>query len=239
MFAGLGLAFLAGILTILSPCVLPILPIVLGTAAVESRHGPVSLAAGMVLSFVVIGLFVALVGFSIGFDTGFFRSIAAVLLILVGVVLAAPLLQDRFAVAAGPISAWAGNHLNGFSGSGAGGQFGIGVLLGAVWSPCVGPTLGAVSILAAQGSNLVQVTLTMLVFGIGAAIPLLLLGLLSREMLMRWRVRMLTASKNLKVALGAFLTVTGVLILSGKDKALESFLVEISPAWLTSLTTQF
>ena len=239
MFAGLGLAFLAGILTILSPCVLPILPIVLGTAAVESRHGPVSLAAGMVLSFVVIGLFVALVGFSIGFDTGFFRSIAATLLILVGVVLAAPLLQDRFAVAAGPVSAWASNHLNGFSSSGVGGQFGVGVLLGAVWSPCVGPTLGAASILAAQGSSLVQVALTLLVFGIGAAIPLLVLGMLSREMLMRWRVRMLTASKNLKTAFGAFLTFTGVMILGGWDKALESFLVETSPAWLTSLTPQF
>ena len=239
MFAGLGLAFLAGILTILSPCVLPILPIVLSTAAVESRYGPVSLAAGMVLSFVVIGLFIALVGFSIGFDTGFFRNIAAVLIITVGVVLAAPFLQNRFAVAAGPVSAWAGNHLSGLSGTGVGGQFGIGVLMGAVWSPCVGPTLGAVSILAAQGSNLVQVTLTMLVFGIGAAIPLLVLGVLSREMLMRWRVRMLTASKNLKMAFGVFLTLTGVMILSGWDKALESFLVEVSPAWLTSLTTQF
>ncbi len=239
MFGSLGFAFLAGILTILSPCVLPILPIVLGTASGESRYGPFSLAAGMVLSFVTIGLFVALVGFSIGLDTGVFRHLAAAMLIIVGSVLLMPVLQDRFALAAGPVSSWASNHLSGFSGTGNAGQFCVGVLLGAVWSPCVGPTLGAVSILAAQGSNIVHVSITMLVFGIGAAVPLLLLGLLSREALVRWRVRMMTASQNLKMAFGGFLVLTGVLILSGVDKMLEATLVELSPAWLTSLTTQF
>jgi cytochrome c-type biogenesis protein len=239
MLGGLGLAFLAGVLTILSPCVLPILPIVLGTASGESRYGPFSLAAGMVLSFVTIGLFVALVGFSIGLDTGVFRHVAAVMLIIVGAVLLMPVLQNRFAVAAGPVSGWANDRLGGFSGSGNLGQFGVGVLLGAVWSPCVGPTLGAVSILAAQGQNIPQVAATMLVFGIGAAIPLLLLGLLSRDILTRWRNRMMSASKNLKMVFGGFLVVTGIMILSGYDKMLESTLVDLSPAWLTALTTQF
>jgi cytochrome c-type biogenesis protein len=239
MLGGLGLAFLAGVLTILSPCVLPILPIVLGTASGESRYGPFLLAAGMVLSFVMIGLFVALVGFSIGLDTGVFRHVAAVMLIIVGAVLLMPVLQNQFAVAAGPVSDWANDRLGGFSGSGNIGQFGVGVLLGAVWSPCVGPTLGAVSILAAQGSNIPHVAATMLVFGIGAAIPLLLLGLLSRDILNRWRTRMMSVSKNLKMVFGGFLVITGVMILAGYDKMLESTLVDLSPAWLTALTTQF
>ena len=64
--------------------------------------------------------------------------------------------------------------------SGLAGQFAVGLLLGAVWSPCVGPTLGAASLLASQGKDLPQVALTMVVFGIGAAVPLILLGLLSR-----------------------------------------------------------
>src|SRR5260370_520125 len=62
MLANLGLAFLAGVLSILSPCVLPIVPLVLGAAAAENRYAPAALAAGLALSFVAIGLFVATLG---------------------------------------------------------------------------------------------------------------------------------------------------------------------------------
>ncbi len=101
MVATLGLAFLAGILSVLSPCVLPLLPLVLGAAASEHRLGPAALAAGLALSFVVIGLFVATVGFAIGLDTDVFRTVAAILLVLVGLVLMVPAVQTRLAVAAG------------------------------------------------------------------------------------------------------------------------------------------
>ena len=76
MVATLGLAFLAGILSVLSPCVLPLLPLVLGAAASEHRLGPAALAGGLALSFVAIGLFVATVGFAIGLDAGVFRLAA-------------------------------------------------------------------------------------------------------------------------------------------------------------------
>jgi cytochrome c biogenesis protein CcdA len=85
--AGIALALLAGLLSTLSPCVLPLLPIVVATALTEHRLGPVALAAGLALSFVMIGLFVATVGFAAGLDYDLFRSIAAALLILVGGVL--------------------------------------------------------------------------------------------------------------------------------------------------------
>jgi hypothetical protein len=68
------------------------------------------------------------------------------------------------------------NRFDGFTTAGVLGQFGVGVLLGAVWSPCVGPTLGAASLLASQGRDLGVVALTMLLFGFGAALPLLLLA---------------------------------------------------------------
>lgn len=238
-FGGLGLATLAGILSILSPCVLPLLPLVLGGAASEHRLGPVALALGLAISFTTIGLFVATVGFAIGLDTEFFRWIAALLLVAIGVVLTVPVLQYRLAAAAGPISNWTEQRFGGFSTSGLSGQFGLGLLLGAVWVPCVGPTLGAASLLAAQGENLGQVALTMLAFGLGAGIPLGALGLLSREALLRWRDRMAGAGKGLKIAMGAILIAIGILILSGFDRQLETWLVEISPAWLTTLTTRF
>ncbi len=234
-----GLALIAGILSTLSPCVLPLLPIVLGTAATQHRLGPVALAAGLALSFVVIGLFVATVGFAIGLDTGVFRMIAAVLMIAIGAVLMMPRLQEQVAVAAGPVGAWAGNHLGNAGGEGLSGQFLVGLLLGAVWSPCVGPTLGAASVLAAQGKDLAQVTLTMLMFGIGAALPLLVLGMLSREAMLKMRNRMMDAGGMMKFALGLILVLVGFAVVSGVDKSIEAALVAWSPEWLTNLTTKF
>ncbi len=235
----LALALLAGVLSTLSPCVLPLLPIVLGAALTEHHYGPVALAAGVAISYVAVGLFVATVGFAIGFDQTVFRNVAAVLLIAIGAVLLLPRLQGQLAVAAGPFGNWAHSQAGGLSRRGLTGQFMLGLLLGAVWSPCVGPTLGAASVLAAQGKDIGQVAITMTAFGIGAAAPLIALGMLSREALLRWRDRLLKAGKGGKYLLGALLLVVGVLIVSGLDKKLETVLVDVSPAWLTQLTTRF
>lgn len=234
-----ALAFLAGLLSTLSPCVLPLLPIVLGTALSQHRLGPVALAAGLALSFVAIGLFIATIGFSIGLDGGVFRLAAAIVLMLIGLVLVLPRLQAQVALAAGPVGNWAEQRFGGMSGSGLSGQFAVCLLLGAVWSPCVGPTLGAASVLAAQGENLGQVALTMAVFGVGAALPLLVLGLVSREAMLRWRGRMMAAGQRSKIVMGAVLIATGLMIATGLDKRVEAVMVELSPAWLTQLTTRF
>lgn len=237
MLATLGLAFVAGLLSLLSPCTLPIAPIAVAAAATEHRLGPVALAAGVALSFVAVGLFVATIGFSLGLDERVFRAVAAVLMIVVGVVLLAPAAQARFATAAGPASAWAGERLDLVSRSGLTGQFVVGLLLGAVWSPCVGPTLGAASVLASRSENLGQVALTMTAFGIGAALPLLLIGLVSREALMRWRGELARFGRGGRLALGAVLLVAGLAVLTGLDKVVETALVDASPDWLTRLTT--
>lgn len=239
MGTSLGLAFLAGLLSVLSPCVLPLLPLVLGAAASEHRFGPLALAGGLALSFVAIGLFVATIGFGLGLDTGIFRTGAAILMILLGLVLMLPAAQTRLAVVAGPLSNWTETRFGGLSTAGLSGQFGVGLLLGAVWSPCVGPTLGAASLLASQGHDLGAVALTMFLFGLGAALPLCVLGTLSRANPPGWRDRMMSLGKGLKVALGLILVVTGLAIVLGADKALETLLVDVSPDWLTRLTTRF
>lgn len=238
MVTSLGIAFLAGILSLLSPCVLPLLPVVLGTAAAEHRLGPATLAVGLALSFAVIGLFVATIGFAIGLDTGVFRTVAAIMMILVGLVLIFPASQTRLAVVAGPMSGWAESRFGGFSTVGLSGQFSIGFLLGAIWSPCVGPTLGAASLLAAQGRDLGMVASTMFLFGLGAALPLLVLGALSRKLLMRWRDRMLGLGKGLKTALGLVVVTMGLAVVLDFDKMLGAVLLDASPNWLTSLTTR-
>jgi len=231
------LALLAGILSILSPCVLPLVPVVLTGAVSEHRLAPLALAAGVALSFTAIGLFVATIGFSIGLDITVFRIGAAVLLIIVGAVLLVPRLQVGFATAAGPLSNWTQSRFSGLSTSGSSGQFGVGLLLGAVWTPCVGPTLGAASVMAARGEYLGVVALTMLAFGIGTALPLLLLSTLSREALQRWRGRMMSTASTLKMALGALLIVAGAMTLSGLDRTIQAAFLDILPNWMLSLTT--
>jgi cytochrome c biogenesis protein CcdA len=235
---GLTLAFIAGLLSVLSPCVLPILPLVLGAAASAERFGPLALAAGLIISFTLLGLFIATIGFAIGLNAEIFRYIAAILIVTLGLVLTLPKLQELFSSVTGRISNAIDQRFQSQS-WGMLGQFGVGLLLGALWSPCVGPTLGAASLLAARSENLPQVAATMGIFSLGAALPLVLLGTISREASVRWRGRMMTASHAAKVCLGAILVVVGLIVLTGIDKTVESKIVARSPAWLTDLTTRF
>src|SRR5215469_17221579 len=120
-----ALAFVAGVLSILSPCVLPILPIALGAAASEHRWGPAVLAMGLAVSFVAIGLFVATVGYSIGLDTELFRNVAAALMIAVGVILLVPRFQERFALAGAPLATLSDHYFGAMRQSGLGGQIAV------------------------------------------------------------------------------------------------------------------
>ncbi len=239
MLSTLGLAYLAGVLSTLSPCVLPLLPVVIGAAAATHRLGPPVLALGLATAFVVVGLFVATIGFSIGLDADAFRMVAAALMIVLGAVLIVPVLGSRLAGAAGPVSRWANRRLEGFSAAGLPGQFGIGVLLGVAWSPCVGPTLGAASLLASQAKDLPRVAATMLLFGLGASSPLLAVGILSAEVMSKVRRHAVSAGRGLKAALGIVFVLMGAAIVSGADKTIETALVEASPQWLTDLTTRY
>ncbi len=233
----LALAFAAGLLSILSPCVLPLVPIVLGAAIAAHPLGALALAVGLALSFTGLGLSLALVGFGLGIDADMFRLAAAAIMIVLGAVLVIPSWQARVAAAGGPVSGWVDQRFGGFASSSLAGQFAIGLLLGAVWSPCVGPTLGVASLLASQGHDLPRVTFTMAAFGIGAALPLILLGRLSRATLMRVRSQLMSAGKLGKGLLGAAFILIGAAIVSGADKTLEAALVDASPQWLTQLTT--
>lgn len=236
---GILFGFVAGVLSTLSPCILPLLPLVMGSAINAHRWGAVALSAGVVVSFVTIGLFVATVGFSIGLDSGFFRIVAAVLLIVIGIVLFSAGLQQRFAM----LAAGAGNAGNGLlvrlTPEGWSGQLLVGLVLGAVWTPCVGPTLGAASVLASRGQELTSVATVMIAFGIGAALPLAVIGTLSREALLRWRGRLASSGQTGKYILGAGTLSVGVMILAGVDHQVETFLVRHSPDWLSALTTRF
>ena len=238
-FGVYGLSFLAGILSILSPCVLPLVPILVGTALNTHRFGPYALALGLAISFTTVGVFIATIGASIGIDQEVFRVIAAALLITFGIVLLSSTLQEKFASATAGIGGSGNNLLSKVSADSLSGQFILGLLLGVVWSPCVGPVLGATITLASQGANLGHVTLVMALFGLGAGLPLILLGLLSRQAMMRVRSKLFTAGKIGKRILGVILLLVGLLIITGLDKQFETLIVAASPDWLISLTTRY
>src|SRR5204863_9469663 len=109
-----------------------------------------------------------------------------------------PRFQERLALAGAPLANWSDHHFGAIRHSGLAGQILVGLLLGAVWSPCVGPTLGAASILAAQGRDLGEVAATMLAFGFGAALPLGLVGFLLRETLLPWRALPIDGGSSVK-----------------------------------------
>ena len=230
------LGFAAGALTILSPCVLPLVPIVLNSALQKSKWGPLVLSAGLVLSFTVVGFLIAAVGVSSGFDASIVAQFGAILLVTVGLVLLVPAAQNALTKLASPLANWASQKQQGLERFGLFGQAMIGVLLGLIWSPCVGPTLGAATVLAAEGKDLVSAATVMFAFGLGIASVLLALAFATRTLLSRWRGTMMSAGGRGKAVLGGILVAVGVMVLTGADKYIEGTLVQMSPDWLIDLT---
>ncbi len=231
--------FVAGGLSILSPCVLPVVPVLLGTAASVDPRGPLVLAGGLAVSFAVIGTLIASVGTHLGFDPENLRLIGAVLLALLGLALISSRAGRVFSAATAGVGNVGNGLLSRWRLDGLSGQFAIGLLLGIVWSPCVGPTLGTAIMLASQGSHLPQIALLMSIFGFGAALPVVAIGLVSRSALVRSRGTLLHAGRIGRTAMGIGMLVLAALILTSGDKLVEAWLLDHSPDWLTTLTTRF
>ena len=113
------------------------------------------------------------------------------------------------------------------------------MLLGIVWSPCVGPTLGTATVLASQGKSLGAVAVVMGAFGLGIASVLLLLSLATRGFMQRWRGRMMATGHRGKIMLAVLLILVGTAILLGIDRILEAAILSASPDWLIEWSTRF
>jgi cytochrome c biogenesis protein CcdA len=231
-----GLAMAAGVLSTLSPCVLPLIPILIGSAVLAHRLGPFALAAGLGLSFTLVGILLASFGTALGLDQATLRNLGAGILLLFGAMLLVPALQARFASAASGVSNAGQGLLERITPEGLRGQFVVGLVLGVVWSPCVGPTLGGAIALASQGRQLAQVGVVMGLFGLGAALPLVILGSLSRQAVQRLRGRLLAVGRHGKSVLGVLFLLLGALIVSGLDKQFEAWVLDHAPEWLVELT---
>ena len=229
-------AYVAGTLTLINPCVLPLLPIIIAAAFQSSRLGPLMLAVGLTLSFAVIGVGVTAFGHLAGIDDGLINRIAAAVMVAFGVILLVPRAQALLARVASPVANRANIGIDRVQGAGAAGQLAVGVLLGAVWSPCVGPTLGGAIGLAASGESLGQAGVTMLAFGVGVSTVLMGLAYGSREILIARRERLMAWMPWAKPVMGASLLLVGVAIFFHIDRMIESRLLDLMPGWLVDLS---
>ena len=232
--ASLPLAALAGALSILSPCVWPLIPVVMASAAASGQFGPWFLALGLAGSFAVAGTILTLLLLNLGLNPDAYRVVAAVLLLLVGATLLIKSLGEWLSV---QLSRLTGGMAGGGSGgaNSAVGQLGVGALLGLVWLPCVGPTLGAAIALASLGQNIPMAFGVMFVFGLGTSAVLLLVGLVSTRVVTTLRPGLFTTARRGKQVLGVLLLLLGVMVLTGLDKTLEIFALNLLPDWATAL----
>ncbi len=233
----LFLAFTAGLLTILSPCVLPLAPIVIAGARAQDMRGPLALAAGLAVSFGIVGGLLA--SFSIEFgDSGLVRNFAAGLMIVFGLIMLVPILGLKSEYFLGPLAGFADRLAETLPKIGLLGQFFAGIVLAFAWAPCVGPTLGAAFALAASGGSLPAAIAIMAVFALGSAAALLIAGYALGKMASGSKMLARQGAKYGSIALAIVLILVGVAIVSGFDKVIETAFLDMMPIWLVSFATR-
>jgi len=231
--------YLAGLLTLINPCVLPVLPIILATALQAGRVGPLALAAGMSVSFVVVGMTVAVFGRALGIDEVMIAQAGAVMMVLFGIVLIVPQFSAGFATATAGLSARADAGMDGIKRDGLGGQFIGGALLGAVWVPCVGPTLGGAIALASAGENLWWAAATMFSFALGISTIIIVLAYGAQNALRNRRDMLRKISGKARLVMGLIFVAVGMALLFNLHKYAEIWLLDNLPFWLQDLSVRF
>ncbi|MFK7835716.1 MAG: cytochrome c biogenesis CcdA family protein [Sulfitobacter sp.] len=229
-------AYIAGLLTLINPCVLPVLPIVLVSALNANRYGPVALAAGMSVSFVMFGLLITAFGASIGLTQDRFAQIGAVLMIAFGIVLVVPKFARGFEMATAGVASGADQQMNKIEDSGLQGQFLGGLLLGAVWSPCIGPTLGGAIALASQGESLFYAGVIMVFFALGVSTLIISLGLGAREAIRRRAQALRGLAERSKPILGVTFIAVGLMLYFNLNHYIEAWALDVMPIWLQDLS---
>ncbi len=231
------LAFAAGLLTILNPCVLPLVPVLVAGAAARDIRGPLALAFGLALTFGIVGGLVAAAGAELG-DNPVLRIASALVMLGLGLALAVPAIATWVEMRMAPVADLGNGLAARVPGGALTGQVALGALLALIWGPCVGPTLGAALVLAAGQGTLPLAMLTMGIFALGAATSLLVAGYGLGRLSALTRARTRRSVEIGKRILGWALIVIGLLALTGLDRELEAQLVAAMPDWLVSFATQ-
>ncbi|MFN3721561.1 MAG: cytochrome c biogenesis CcdA family protein [Paracoccaceae bacterium] len=229
-------AYLAGLLTLINPCVLPVLPIVLASSLNEDRRAPLMLSAGLSVAFVGLGLGLSALGPVFGIDPESVARIAALVMVGFGLVLLTPALGTRFATATAGFANGADRQIDTQAQRGLAGQFVSGALLGAVWSPCIGPTLGAAIALASTGESLMRAALVMTSFAAGVSTLILALAYGAQSAIRKRQHRLRAIAEKAKPIMGAVFVLVGTALWFRLHHIAEAWLLSVLPPWLIDLS---
>ena len=230
----LPLAFAAGMLTIFSPCVLPLAPIVVATARARDPRGPIALGFGLAATFGIVGGVLASFGVEFG-NSDLARAASAVVMVAIGAALLVPAIGERIERRLGFVGRAADVMSERLPNAGLAGQAAAGVVLAFAWAPCAGPILGAALLLAAKGGSLAAAIATMTVYAVGAASALIGAGYAAGRLASK--ARFVWAGAGGRLALGAAFVLIGAAVLTGFDHHIEAVLVAAMPDWLTAFAT--
>lgn len=236
--ASVGFTYVAGVLTALSPCVLPLLPIVVGGAMQQHRAAPLLMGLGMTTAFATGGLILGAIGPALGIDPVWMHQIAAWSLIFFGLALlfepltrlisrmvqplaiTADLMAEEIGQKRSPVMA-----------------FFFGGLLGLAWSPCAGPMLVSSVALVATGRDALLGAFLLGLFGLGAATPMVMAAYASRAGFKRLRNWAMGNNRRLRIDFGLLAIVSGIILATGLDKMIATQVMAILPdAWLELIT---
>lgn len=230
------LAYLAGLLTLINPCVLPLVPLIVAGAVARHPLGPLAIATGLGAAFTLAGTGVYALTAATGLRPDDISRIAAWSMIGFGLVILIPRVEIGFARLAGGIAAGGARLSGALDGLGLGGEVLAGGLLGLAWSPCIGPTLGAAIGLAAQGEDLGFATMIMAAFSLGAMTVMLALAYGARHVLARRRTALAALAPYARPALGVGVILVGFAIVTGFDQRAEGWVLTHLPTWLADFS---
>ncbi|UFP95201.1 cytochrome c biogenesis CcdA family protein [Gloeobacter morelensis] len=218
----LGLAFAGGLLTVLSPCILPVLPILVGRSLRSHRFGPLALVIGLVGGFALAGSLLGVTAEWLAGLASFLRTAAIALLLVLGLAALLPEWSHRL---------WA--RLGGFQPleprrDGLWGELLVGSQLGLIWTPCAGPVLGSILTLAAVGGQPAGAFGLLLVYGLGAAVPMLVFAYGGRY-LSAQLLGLRAQGELLQRIGGAAVAATALAMLLGWDVTVQMWLAPLLP----------
>lgn len=229
---GLFFAFVAGVVTVLSPCVLPLLPVLLASSTIGGRLRPVGIIIGFALFFTGITLLLSLVVRQFAVSPDIHRLAAAGIFTLMGLILAVPALKNRFEALASPA---AGRLAPAGAGDGLGGGLATGAGLGLAWTPCVGPIMAAVITLALNQATTAASAATAIAFSLGTAIPMGLIVFFGHRLYGRIGI-LKRNSARIQQAMGLVVLAVGLAIFLGYDRIVQVWLFRAFPGWDRFLT---
>lgn len=169
-------AVLAGVLTIAAPCILPLLPVLLGTSLSKSNKlRPIFIVLGFIIVFTSAALILSILARHIGLNPNAIRNIGIFILAIFGLLLIWSKPFELVAVKLTPLIA----KVSVKAGLGTKGNFSallLGMTLGLVWTPCAGPVLASILTLIALQKDLIAVTILLLAYSMGVGVPMLLIS---------------------------------------------------------------